>query len=561
MNAMNDKHWLHIFLLAVTLSGCTGALNKISAQRPQPPEDALFYNVLAAEIAGHSGNLQQAVQHYKKVLEITEDTKIIQRAARIMLYAEDYPAVAQALERWLQLDPQDAEVRQMAATNSLQQGDLASATASLEWLINSVGDKKKGFQLLATLLRRLSDKQIALDAMAKMAARYPHILEAHIHHARFAFTAKQYQQSIAAATRAVQLDNDHVDANTILARAQIELGDTDNALQTLSNLLEQSPDNSRLRPGYARLLVAVNRYESALKQFEILLKTQPHDAELIYSAALTAMRIRSYDTAEKYLNQLLTLGKRQQEAWFHLGRLAENRKRFEQAQSWYAKIDQEGLYIDAQMGAARIQAKTGQLQAAKKRYANLRASYPEHAITIWLSESETLREIYDDQGAFELLNDALKLHSDNVDLRYSRALAAERINRLDILESDLKHVLQTDPDHAHALNALGYTLADRTDRLEEALSYIQKAIKLQPNDPAIIDSMGWVHYRLGDLDKALEYLTKANKALRDGEVAAHLGEVLWMRGEREAAMNVWEEALRQYPENKILIRAIERFTP
>ena len=310
-----------------------------------------------------------------------------------------------------------------------------------------------------------------------------------------------------------------------------------------------------------RLLMAVNRYESAMKQFEILLKDSPDNADLVYSTALLAMQLNSYKSAEIHLNKLLTLGKHQQESWFYLGRLEEKRKHFDKAQTWYARVDDESLYVDAQMGAARVQAKSGQREAAKKRYADLRESFPEHATTIWLSESEMLREIRDYQAAFELLDNAVRQHPDDIDLRYSRALAAEKIDRLDILESDLRQVLKEEPEHAHALNALGYTLADRTDRYQEALGYILKAYKLEPNDPAIIDSMGWVHYRLGDLDTAVEYLTRANELLRDGEVAAHLGEVLWMRGDREAAALLWKKALREYPDSQILIRVINRFNP
>jgi len=366
---------------------------------------------------------------------------------------------------------------------------------------------------------------------------------------------------VEAATKAIQLDDKNAEAKVVLARSQIELGNTDEALQALDNLLKQESKNSELRLTYARMLMAVNRYESAIKQFEIILEQSPDNADLIYSTALLHMQVKSYSSAETYLKKLLALGQHQQQAWFYLGRLEEKRKQYRKAQEWYARIDTNDLYIDAQMGAARVQGKSGNLDDATKRYAILRDSHPEHATSIWLSESEMLREIHDDQGAYQLLNKAVELHPDDIDLRYSRALAAERVDRIDILESDLKLVLEKDPNHAHALNALGYTLADRTDRYDEAMIYITKAFELEPNDPAIIDSMGWIQYRLGNLDKAIEYLTIANEALRDGEVAAHLGEVLWVKGDREAANALWMKALREYPDSKILIRAIDRFKP
>jgi len=562
MTGMNNRYQpLLLLLIAIIVSGCTSTPTKQREQAQYEPENPLFYNTLVAEIAGHRGDLQESVKYYQQVIDSTTDLAIIKRAARIMLYAREYQAVNQAVNRWLQLAPDDIEARQVAITTSLLQGDLPSSVTNLEWLLNFARDEEEGFTLLAALLERVPDKQIAASAMGEMASRYPHSIEAKIFYARLAYAAKQYKEAELAATAATQIENDNVEARIILARAQIELGDTDNALQTLNKLLQQNPKNSELRLTYARLLMAVNRYESAISEFEVLLEQTPDNADLIYSTALLSMQVKSYSSAESYLKKLLSLGKNQQEAWFYLGRLEEKRKHFDKAQSWYARVDNAGLYIDAQMGAARVQAKSGQRDEARKRYATLRESYPEHATSIWLSESEMLREIHDDQAAYELLDRAVTLHPDDIDLRYSRALAAEKIDRVDILESDLKFVLEKQPDHAHALNALGYTLADRTNRYDEALAYILKAFKLEPNDPAIIDSMGWIQYRLGNLDKAVEYLTIANEVLRDGEVAAHLGEVLWMQGDHEAASILWKEALREYPDSKILIRAIDRFKP
>jgi tetratricopeptide (TPR) repeat protein len=562
MTGMNSAPRILVFtLMAILASACSNAPSKSREQVNQPPADPLFYNTMVAEMAGHTGDLKQSVKYYQEVIKSTNDLEIIKRAARIMLYAKEYPAVNQAVNRWLQLAPDDIEARQVAATTSLQQGDLESSVRNLEWLLEYAKDKEQGFKLLAVLLDRVQDKALAANAMEIMASHYPDMIEPHIYHARLALAAKQYEKSVASATLAVQIDKHSTDARIILARALIEMGDTDNALQALDKLLEQQPENNQLRLTYARLLIAVNRYESAMKQFDMLLEKTPNDADLIYSSALIAMQVKSYTTAEVRLKKLLALGEHQQEAWFYLGRLEEKRKHFKQAQSWYARVDNDGLYVDAQMGAARVQAKSGQREEATRRYANLRESYPEHATSIWLSESEMLREINDDTAAYRLLDEAVRLHPEDLDLRYSRALAAERVDRIDILESDLRMVLDREPDHAHALNALGYTLADRTDRYDEALGYILKAFKLAPNDPAIIDSMGWVHYRLGDLDKAIYYLTKANEVLRDGEVAAHLGEVLWVRGDREAAISLWQKALREYPDSKQLIRAIDRFNP
>lgn len=555
-------HILHVLLIGALVSGCVSGPTKNQVRKDSdPPANPLLYNTMIAEIAGHTGDLQQSVVYYEKVIDKTNDLDIIRRAARIMLFAEDYPAANRAVIHWLKIAPDDVEARQVATTTSLYQGDIDSAVMNLEWLLAQAKDRHQGFKLVMALLERVPDKQIAMATMEEMSSRYPDVIEGHIFLARLAHAAEQYETAVDAAKAAIRLDETSADARISLARAEIELGNTELALDALAQLLEHEADNTELRLTYARMLMTVNRYESAISQFEILLKQAPGNADLLYSTALLYMQVRSYAAAETALKKLIDMGQHKQEAWYYLGRLEEKRKRYDEAKEWYARVDTDGLYIDAQMGAARVQGKSGQLEEARERYRVLRESNPAHVTTIWLSESDMLREINDDQGAYDLLNGAVALYPDDIDLRYSRALAAERVDRIDILESDLKLVLAKEPEHAHALNALGYTLADRTDRYEEAFGYILRAYKLEPNDPAIIDSMGWVHYRLGDYDKAIEFLTRANEVLRDGEVAAHLGEVLWVSGNREAAIALWQEALRENPDSEILQRVIKRFKP
>lgn len=555
-------HILNILLIGALVSGCVGGPTKHQVRKDSdPPANPLLYNTMIAEIAGHTGDLKQSVVYYEKVIDKTNDLDIIRRAARIMLFAEDYPAANRAVIHWLKIAPDDVEARQVATTTSLYQGDIDSAVMNLEWLLSQAKDRHQGFKLIMALLERVPDKQIAMATMEEMSSRYPDIIEGQIFLARLAHAAEQYETAVDAAKAAIRLDETSADARISLARAEIELGNTEQALDALAQLLEHEADNAELRLTYARMLMTVNRYESAISQFEILLKQAPGNADLLYSTALLYMQVRSYAAAETALKKLIDMGQHKQEAWYYLGRLEEKRKRYDEAKEWYARVDTDDLYIDAQMGAARVQGKSGQLEEARERYRVLRESNPAHVTTIWLSESDMLREMNDHQGAYDLLNKAVALYPDDIDLRYSRALAAERVDRIDILESDLKLVLEKEPGHAHALNALGYTLADRTDRYEEALGYILRAYKLEPNDPAIIDSMGWVHYRLGDYDKAIEFLTRANELLRDGEVAAHLGEVLWVSGNREAATALWQEALRENPDSEILLRAIKRFNP
>lgn len=548
-----------ISIFALLVTACTPSVRHVNHDADHPPDDPLLYNIMVAEIAGHSGLLEDSVRHYREVVEESEQIVVIRRAVRIMLFAKDYEAADKAITKWLTLAPENMEAHQLAITVNLNQGDISSAIEHLEWVNQYSG--KLGLKVVASILERMENTDAALSAMEAMVSKHMHDAEAHVVYARMAYNAGQYDKSRQSANRALEIQQDNNEAHIILARSRIELGEVEQALDALGEVVEQSPDNQELRLNYARLLVTSNRFESAIHHFNILIKQKPEDPDLLYSSALIMMQIKNYSGAEQYFRELLSLDARVHEATYYLGRLEEDRKQYEAALDWYQEVEEGTLYLESQIGAARAMAKLGDVENARDAFESLRTSHADLAASIWLSESDMLRELKQDQASYDVLDMAVKKYPDDMELLYSRALAAERIDRLDILERDLKDVLKKQPDHAHALNALGYTLADRTDRYTEALAYITRAFELEPSDPAIIDSMGWVHYRLGDLDKALEFLRRALAKFHDSEIAAHLGEVLWVSGNQEAAAQVWDKALAEYPDSDILINVIRRFNP
>lgn len=522
--------------------------------------DSLLYSTLVAEMAGHKGNFKESVSHYRRVVKETRQLPVVSRAVRIMMYAREFDAANETIQKWLDLAPEDLEAHQLAATIALQQGNIRLASDRTEWLLAHSGNKQ-GYKMLAALLERLDKPDVALKVMESLLINHREDIAAQVLYARIALNANKYRKARSAANHAVSLDPDNVEAQIILARSRIELGEIEQSLSELKAAVEKSSKNRELRLSYARLLVSSNRFESAIRQFEMLIQLTPKNADLMYSTALVMLQIKRYSEAEQYFRKLSGLGSHRQQALYYLGRLEEDRKQFEAALGWYRQVGDGVFYIEARMSAARVQGKTGEIAQARERFALLRESNQKSVARIWLSESDMFRELNQDQAAYEVLEEAVKQIPESVDLLYSKALAAERIGRIDILEQDLKVVLKRQPDHAHALNALGYTLADRTQRYTEAFKYIQQALKLEPSDPAIIDSMGWIQYRLGNLEQALEYLRRASIKLLDGEVAAHLGEVLWVSGEREAATQVWDKALLKYPDSEVLIKAIRRFNP
>jgi tetratricopeptide (TPR) repeat protein len=203
----------------------------------------------------------------------------------------------------------------------------------------------------------------------------------------------------------------------------------------------------------------------------------------------------------------------------------------------------------------------GRLEEVRENMQSLRRNDPDNAVELYLIEGQILSDLTLYNEAWQLYDQALAVHADNEDLLYSRALTSEKIDRIDLAEKDMRRILELDPENVRALNALGYTLADRTDRYEEAFSYIQQAYDRKPDDPAIIDSMGWVHYRLGNLEKARGYLQQAWDMTGDGEIGAHLGEVMWMQGDRDDARRIWAESKESSPDNPVLKKVLDRFMP
>ncbi len=265
--------------------------------------------------------------------------------------------------------------------------------------------------------------------------------------------------------------------------------------------------------------------------------------------------------ATGYFKRLLKLGKHEDDARYYLGRIAEDKRLYPEALEWYGKVEQGEHELDAQLRIAALMAKRGDIDAARARLHALQDQNPALAPRIILAEGELLvnAQRYDD--AMKLYDQALKQDPENNDLLYARALLAERLNKVDILEHDLRDILKREPDNALALNALGYTLADRSLRLDEALDLIKRALVQLPNDPAVLDSMGWVQFRLGHNSEALKYLRQAYELNDDGEIAAHLIEVLWASGDKAAAHKLGQQALKADPDNKSLKGVLKRIKP
>ncbi len=576
------RFWVPLILLPV-LSACAhlhpGAESAQPAEAaPQPPAGQLesitpqprvslpdeqltaneLYRILLGEIAGQRGRMDVAVPAYLEAAKKSKDPRIAERAVKIAVYGQAPEQAYEAANRWVELAPEDLEAHQAVAALALRKGDESAALQELNYLIDKSPQPREGYQAVLGLLAREADQERARAVMEKIVGQRDTDGDAHYTYAQLALHEQNWELALREARRTLALEPGRSDAVILQAQAQLKLGNAEEAHKGITEALDADPDDVELRKAYARLLVDQGDLDGARKQYEWLIKRQPDDGPIVYSLALLTLEANRLKDAERYFNRLLELEYQVQPAYYYLGAIAEENKDYDKAVEWYDKVEPGDHWLEVQIRLAKIEADTGNLPAARARLKNLRLTDPAHAERLILIEGDLLVSVHHEADAYALYTEFLAAHSDNLEVLYARSLVAESLDKLDVAEQDLRLILRKEPDNARALNALGYTLADRTTRYQEALGYIEKAYAQTPDDAAVIDSMGWVQYRLGNLDKAREYLQKAHEANDDAEIAAHLGEVLWMSGDRAGARAVWKKARKSEPDDATLLETIKR---
>lgn len=531
-----------------------------AAEAPDSLSAELVYDALVAEVALQRGDFETAVIHFLRAARLALDPGLAERAVRTALTSGQSAPAREALDYWIGLEPESAKAHQLSAFLALEAEDRALALASLRRVIALAETPGQGYRQAAQLLGRLEKAEDRLAVMRELvdlgdAGDDPDAIFAL---ATLAAAAGDQQAATDLARQAAALRPSWTGPQLFLVRLLVRGERADEAQAMLDQFIEQSPDDRDLKLLKAQLLMDGDQPEQALRVFQEMLEQSPERVDVLFAAAALALDVEQPDTARDYLERLQALGERPNDVAFLLGQAEELAGHTEAALAAYEQVEGQNR-TSAQVRIANLHAEAGDMSRAREVLQQMRDQYPDQASTLSLIEGELLREQGFDQQAFDVYSRALDDDPDNMDLLYARAMTAVGMDKVALLERDLRRVLTLDPDHVDALNALGYTLADRTDRYDAARAFIERALELRPDDPAILDSMGWVLYRQGQSDQAEGYLRRALDQVFDAEIAAHLGEVLWSLGRRDEAREVWTRALEEDPDHKYLLRVLSRF--
>jgi len=534
------------------------ALNERLPKQALTPQ--ILYQLLLAEIAGQRGNFDFSVQAYFDLAKSTRDPRVARRALEIALFARRNDIALEAARLWMEIDPESAQARQMLTGILASGSNLDELQPHLAKLLSQEGDKiGDGLLRLNRLLARYSDKAAVARLVDQLTEPYLRLPEAHIARAQAAQAAGNMERARQAADAALTLRPDSGQAVIYLAQLQ-QLKSGEQALGTLQRFLAAYPQASEVRQHYARLLVTEKKFPEARAEFDRLLTDFSGGVAARYAAGVLSMQIKDFATAEIHFRKLIEADHPESSTLrLYLGQIAEEDKRYEEALSWYASIPEGERHLTAQTRYATLLSKQGKLGEARAHLQKTPVAQEGERTQLLLVEAQLLHDAGKTGEGFELLQSGLAAQPDHPDLLYDAALLAEKTGNFAVLETNLRRLIKLKPDHAHALNALGYSLADRNMRLEEAQQLISRALQLLPDDASIIDSMGWLLYRKGDLKGAFDLLQRALALRQDPEIAAHLGEVQWMLGRRDEAARTWREAAKAHPGSPELLNAIKKF--
>ncbi|NOU01953.1 MAG: tetratricopeptide repeat protein [Gallionella sp.] len=580
---MNQLRYL--ILSSVLLTACAHQpAQKVAAQdipqvtqteKSEPPEqevvdtrvfpnveltDELLYQFLLTEIANQRGETDVAVKASASLANKTRDPRVAMRAAQLAMESGQMDKAIDAIKLWREIEPTSAIAKRMLSSVLLRAGKLDEARTELAGMLKEdQANAAPTFIHLFQVLTAYPDKQAALNLMSDLTQPYPDMAEAHWSVAQLAQMAGDEKRALTAAKRASDLRPDW-DMAASLEAMVLQKKAPQQGLDRLKNYLIRYPDAREIRMQYARALLDQKQYKLSRDEFQHLANDNPDSSEMAFAIAMISLQIQDYQGAEDQLRQALNKGKKDQDTVrYYLGQLEEAKKNEAEAIENYRQVSGGEYQFPAQVRIAYLLNKQGELAAAINILHQTSATGNQQRVQLIILESKLLLDAKQHAEAYKVLQQSLAMLPNNPDLLYETAMLAEKNGKPIESEKLLRKLIRIKPDDAHAYNALGFSLIERNERIAEAVKLVEKAMQLEPDDAAIIDSVGWGYYRSGRLEESIQLLRRAFANNPDPEIAAHLGEVLWMSGNHGEARTIWEDNLKSSPENVQLRAVIKKF--
>lgn len=528
--------------------------------------EELMFRYLSAEVAMQRGNAFAAYATMLSIARSTSDPRLARRATE-MAMSGSLPAEAlKAARVWHDIAPHSDDAAQVLLSLQLQANRVDEAKQSLASMLSRSSPTTLPLAIgnVQRLLSRLPDRARAAALLKELLEPYRDALDARLALAQMAMVSGD--RAAAIKELRATLTTFPTSEVAVLMLSQIT-EDKGESTKTLVDFLKKNPKAREVRLAYSRMLFEQGKLADAKKEFKILLQQSPNDQTALYALGLLSAQVNEMADAEKYLSSYIANLKDQPDrerdatqALMVLAQIAEDRNDEAGTVKWLQMVPVLGQTgaVNATIKRAQLQAKSGKLDEARKLLNEADVNNDDERVKLVIGEAQLLKESGKIGEAIRLLEDALELYKNHIDLLYELAMLAEKNEQFDLMESTLRKVIQLAPDSQHAYNALGYSLADRNLRLPEAYDLIKKALSLAPEDPFIMDSMGWVEFRLGRLEKAEELLKRAFAIKPDPEIAAHLGEVLWVLGREEDAKKLWRKAGGKESKNDTLKSTLKR---
>jgi tetratricopeptide (TPR) repeat protein len=520
----------------------------------------MVFDYLVGEIGARRGDFATALDGYLGAAEEAHDAYAAERATRLALHMGDLDTAREAAALWVQAAPNSEEARKLYAVLLLRKGYTEEAFSEFQ-AMRRIDDAqgKDGLLQVVVVLAGEPDHDAARTMFGRLVADHPDTPESLYAGALLDAAQDRHAQAEAALDKVLSAKPDSPEARVLLSRVLVAGQRTDAALEVLAKGLAYQPDNPLLLNSYARLLVALGKYEQALQQFRDLHRQSPDDLTVTYGYAMLASQQEAWDEARGLWQELRNEPKFYAEATYFLAQIEEATDHPQLALGLYRSVNKGPLVADAAIRAASLMQRLGQIDAARTLLQDARKGNAKRAVDLYLAEAQ-LMQLAKAPAAdiLSVYGEALKTNPDNLDLLYNRGLYYSELGDYPSMERDFRAVLKLDPHNVNALNALGYMLAEQNIRLQEARGYVEEALQRNPDSAAILDSMGWVLYRLGEFEAAREKLEQAYAKDADAEIAAHLIEVLWASGDKQAARSLLRSASEKAQDSPYLSTLRER---